>query len=58
MGFENSIIKFNFYEIINKNNNTKNLENILGPGFIWAHGQNVSDKSTCRDLKIVLFGFV
>ena len=43
MGFENSIIKFKFYEIINKNDSTKNLENILGPGFIWAHGQNVVD---------------
>ena len=43
MGLENSKIKFKIYEIINKNENTKNLENILGPGFIWAHGQNLSD---------------
>ena len=43
MGFENSKIKFNVYAIINKTNNTKSMENILGPGFIWAHGQNVAD---------------
>ena len=45
MGFENSKIKFKIYEIINKNNNTKNVENILGPGFIWAHGQKVDENS-------------
>ena len=49
MGFNNSKIKFKFYEIINRIKNAKNAENILGPGFIWAHGQNVVEIYRYKD---------
>ena len=45
MGLENFKIKFKIYEIINKNKITKNVENILGPSFIWANGQEFDDVS-------------